>query len=152
MVTVQAADPGVGTVTGEQESVKADEDAGTRAREKLAELPLKLATMIAVAPVLTALAWAENVALADPAATLTEEGMVTGAEFAPNERATDVALETADFRLTVQVAVAGVTSGAVLQATLFTVLAEEERMVSVPPVAVAATLVPAADAPTALVS
>jgi len=151
MVTVHVAEPGVATVTGEQESVRVDEAAGDRAREKLAELPAKLATMIAVPAVPTAPACAENVPLAGPAATLTEAGMVRGAEFAPNDRATEVALETADFRLTVHVAAAGVTSEAGLQATLFTALADA-RMVSVPPVAVAGILAPAADAPTALSS
>jgi hypothetical protein len=150
MVTVHVADPGVATVTGEQESVRGDEG-GARASEKLAEPPPKLATMIPVAAVLTEAACAENVPLADPAAMLTEAGIVRGAEFAPNDRSTEVALQTADFRVTVHVAVAGVTREAGLQATLFSVLADE-RIVSAPPVAVAGTLEPAADAPTALSS
>jgi hypothetical protein len=119
-VTVQVEVPGVRTVAGVHTSAWITGTGGRSDSKKLAELPLRLATTIAVAAALTVPAFNVNAALVAPAETVTDDGTVTFAELAASPKDTLVAVEGAAAKVTVQAAVVPVTSDAGLHASLVT--------------------------------
>jgi hypothetical protein len=94
--------------------------------------------MMALAALETAAAWTLKVALAAPAGTVTDVGMVTFADPLAKPNATLTALVAVDAKVTVQLAVAGGVSGAGVQANLLGWFACV--IVTVPPLPTAARL------------
>ena len=144
-LTEQADVPGAGIVPGVQVNVLSVKAGGCSANEKFAELPLRLATSTDVAAEETVVTFAVKLALLAPVPIATDAGIVTCAMVLPIPSVTVTGIVAADFKLTVHVALPGVTTVLGLHDTPATRLGG--TVVTVAPVAVAFIRSPAADAP-----
>jgi hypothetical protein len=108
-------------------------------REKVAELPDRLATRIAVAGAAIVPALTAKVALLAFAAIVTDEGMLKLAELDPKPNAIVSAVDVGAPRLTVQLAVPGVTRGAGLQTSFESLSGGARVSVALFPVVVSIT-------------
>jgi hypothetical protein len=142
--TEQAEVPGAGIVPGVQVNVVSVGAGGCTASEKFAELPLRLAASTAVAGAETVATLAVKLALLAPVAIPTDAGIATCAVVLPTPNVTVTGIVAADFKLTVHVALPGVTTVLGLHDTPATRLGV--TMVTVPPVAVVFITPPAAEA------
>jgi hypothetical protein len=116
---------------------------GSRDTERLAEVPSRLATRIAVDFVSTVPADnSKGALLLAPSGMLIYDGIVTFAEFVPSPRAILAASGAPEVRVTVQVVLPSERSDVAAQDTFEILVAG--RIVSVPPLAVAASVLAAA--------
>jgi hypothetical protein len=153
VVTVHVTLPGVVRGLGEQDSafnVTGGGGGGANWSAKLCELPFKVATNVAVVEALTAAIVALNAAVVAPWAMVTEPGILTPAVPPETPRATlSPPLGAGADAVTVHAAVPGVVSGLGEQDSAVNVTGWV--IVTVPPVAVTASRLPAASVPEGLV-
>lgn len=143
-VTVHAEVPGVGTVPGLHVIELSVTAGGCKVSEKVVELPPTVATRTAVAAAETLAAVTVKLALVAPAAITTDAGSVTCAAVLPTPSVTATGVVAADVKLTVHVALPGVTTVPGLHDIPEKSL--EGAIVRVAPVAVALTALAAAEA------
>jgi len=105
-VTVQVEDPNERTVAGVHVSAESP-IGGLTGSEKLAEVPLRVAVMITLLSVGTAPTVTVKEPLIDPAGIVTDDGIVTVEEVAPNPKDTRDEVSAFADKVTVQVTVAG---------------------------------------------